>query len=196
MAKPGRSGKLQWSRGKQNCIRAEPTDFADIFLDVGRSPLPHPTSGRNWGPRGRPPPGVPFHFCRISRPWVPHRRWVAPTRRPKQRANQKIDSPSAQRCITQCYHRNSTMRPCGVLTVAHGDVKLGRRHVSILMVRCPNTGQEIATGFEADARSFRQLPSVLAHSRCPACGLEHPWWKREAWLEDDDSTFVPADTAA
>ena len=68
--------------------------------------------------------------------------------------------------------------------------------MSILMIRCPNTGQEISTGMETDARSFRQLPNVLTHSRCPACGLEHPWWKREAWLEDDDSVFVPADTAA
>jgi hypothetical protein len=64
------------------------------------------------------------------------------------------------------------------------------------MVRCPNTGEEIATGIEADAQSFGQLPSVLAYSRCPACGLEHPWWKREAWLEDDDGMIVPTETAA
>lgn len=68
--------------------------------------------------------------------------------------------------------------------------------MSILMVRCPNTGQEIATGVETDARGFRQLPSVLTYSRCPSCGLEHPWWRREAWLRDDESVFFQADTAA
>jgi len=64
------------------------------------------------------------------------------------------------------------------------------------MIRCPNTGQEISTGVETDPQGFGQLPNILTYSRCPACGLEHPWWKREAWLEDDDSVFVPADTAA
>jgi len=64
------------------------------------------------------------------------------------------------------------------------------------MIRCPNTGQQISTGIETDARGFGQLPHILTHSRCPACGLEHPWLKGDAWLESDDGAFVPADTAA
>ncbi len=68
--------------------------------------------------------------------------------------------------------------------------------MSIIMIRCPNTGQEISTGFEADIPTFRGLPKLLAYSRCPACGLEHPWWKAEAWLEDEDSGFIPTETAA
>ncbi len=64
--------------------------------------------------------------------------------------------------------------------------------MSVIMILCPNTGQEISTGFEADARSFRRLPKMLTYSRCPACGLEHPWWKAEAWLEDGDAVFETA----
>jgi hypothetical protein len=68
--------------------------------------------------------------------------------------------------------------------------------VSIIMIRCPNLGEAISTGIEADAHSFEQLPNILMHSQCSACGLEHPWWKREAWLEDAEAVFVPKDTAA
>ena len=68
--------------------------------------------------------------------------------------------------------------------------------MSIIMIRCPNTGEEISTGIETDTRGFSQLPNILTHSPCSACGLEHPWWKSEAWLEDEDNALVPADTAA
>lgn len=68
--------------------------------------------------------------------------------------------------------------------------------MSIIMIRCPNTGAEISTGIETDARAFSQLPNILTHSPCSACGLEHPWCKSQAWLDDGDDAFVPADTAA
>jgi hypothetical protein len=53
-----------------------------------------------------------------------------------------------------------------------------------IMIKCPTTGQSIATGIETDPNSFRQIPDVLSRSRSPLCGLEHHWWKREAWIED------------
>jgi hypothetical protein len=56
--------------------------------------------------------------------------------------------------------------------------------MGVLMIRCPNTGRDISTGIETDAASFSQVGDVLAHSRCPLCGLEHAWWKREAWLSE------------
>ncbi len=37
------------------------------------------------------------------------------------------------------------------------------------MIRCPTTGNPIPTGIETE----------------PYCGLDHSWWKREAWLEDE-----------
>jgi hypothetical protein len=51
-----------------------------------------------------------------------------------------------------------------------------------LMIMCPNTGQPISTGIETDEYSLRQIADVLTRTRCPVCGLEHAWWKREAWL--------------
>jgi hypothetical protein len=53
-----------------------------------------------------------------------------------------------------------------------------------LMIKRLQTGQPICTGIETDEVSFKKLPDVLAHTRCPVCGLEHAWWAREAWLAD------------
>ena len=56
-------------------------------------------------------------------------------------------------------------------------------HVASLMIRCPNTGQAISTGIETDEYSLTQIADVPARTRCPICGLDHTWWKREAWLQ-------------
>jgi hypothetical protein len=57
-------------------------------------------------------------------------------------------------------------------------------HVASLMIRCPNTGQPISTGIETDEYSLNQIADVPTRTRCPFCGLDHTWWKREAWLAD------------
>jgi hypothetical protein len=51
-----------------------------------------------------------------------------------------------------------------------------------LMITCPNTGQPISTGIETDEYSLKQIDDVPSRTRCPFCGLDHVWWKREAWL--------------
>jgi hypothetical protein len=56
--------------------------------------------------------------------------------------------------------------------------------MSIITVKCPRTGLAISTGIETDTYSFDQLPDVLSRAHCPLCGLQHQWWKREAWLAD------------
>ena len=56
--------------------------------------------------------------------------------------------------------------------------------MSALMIKCPKTGQAISTGIETDDHSFGQIPDVLSRAHCPVCGLDHVWWKREAWLAD------------
>jgi hypothetical protein len=56
--------------------------------------------------------------------------------------------------------------------------------MSVVVIRCPNTNQEISTGIEIEEREFFRLPDVLTFTYCSACGLEHAWWKREARLED------------
>jgi hypothetical protein len=53
-----------------------------------------------------------------------------------------------------------------------------------LMIMCPNTGQPISTGIETDEYSLKQIDDVPTRTRCPLCGLDHTWWKREAWLVD------------
>jgi hypothetical protein len=57
-------------------------------------------------------------------------------------------------------------------------------HMSVVVIRCPTTGRTISTGIETDQSTFDKLPDVRTHSRCPLCGFEHFWWKREAWLAD------------
>jgi hypothetical protein len=56
--------------------------------------------------------------------------------------------------------------------------------MGVVMIKCPNTGRDISTGIETDVASFAHVGDVLARSRCPLCGLEHSWWKREAWLTE------------
>ncbi len=46
--------------------------------------------------------------------------------------------------------------------------------MATIIIRCPKSGQSISTGIETDADSFDR----------PACGLDHTWWKREAWISD------------
>lgn len=60
-----------------------------------------------------------------------------------------------------------------------------------VMISCSTTGKPIDTGIETDGPTFNRLPDVLAHTRCPHCGLLHAWWRREAWLDD-----APTQTAA
>ena len=46
------------------------------------------------------------------------------------------------------------------------------------------TGRPISTGIETDEHSLKQIDDIPARTRCPFCGLDHTWWKREAWLAD------------
>jgi hypothetical protein len=56
--------------------------------------------------------------------------------------------------------------------------------VSALMIKCPQTGLPVYTGIETDQISLNNAPDVPMQARCPACGGEHVWWKREAWLQE------------
>jgi hypothetical protein len=68
--------------------------------------------------------------------------------------------------------------------------------MSILLIRCPNTGKPISTGIELAPDAFAALPDVLSYLTCPECGLEHPWWTREAWLEEAVEVSPTKDEAA
>jgi hypothetical protein len=51
-----------------------------------------------------------------------------------------------------------------------------------VMIRCPRTGREIETGFEADRTRFGAMPVFFARSYCTLCRAEHEWFAKEAWV--------------
>jgi hypothetical protein len=62
--------------------------------------------------------------------------------------------------------------------------------MGVLMVRCPNTGQEVSTDIDIDPESFSRLPDKLPSWKCPLCGLEHVWLKCDARFVEE----IPAPT--
>ena len=54
--------------------------------------------------------------------------------------------------------------------------------MAMLMIKCPRTGQDASTGILIDSDSYQKIPDTLVYTRCPHCGLEHAWWRDEAWL--------------
>jgi endogenous inhibitor of DNA gyrase (YacG/DUF329 family) len=68
--------------------------------------------------------------------------------------------------------------------------------MGVLLIKCPQTGKPVPTGIEVDPKSFANLPDVLSYLKCPECGLDHAWWTREAWLEDQVEAPPPKDEAA
>ena len=57
--------------------------------------------------------------------------------------------------------------------------------MSLVMIECPVTGRAASTAIETEARSFRRLPKVTAHMRCPVCGRDHEWTVSSAWLSGE-----------
>ena len=53
-----------------------------------------------------------------------------------------------------------------------------------VMIKCPQTGREIPTGYESDPTSFRSTPVFFARSYCPICQTEHEWFAQDAWVCD------------
>ena len=54
--------------------------------------------------------------------------------------------------------------------------------MSAVMITCPNTGLAVSTAIEIEPSVFRQLPKIASRMHCPACGREHVWSMRSAWL--------------
>jgi hypothetical protein len=71
------------------------------------------------------------------------------------------------------------------------------RPMGAVMVKCPQTGREIATGFVADRASFHATPVFFARVHCPISNTEHEWFAQEAWVcEGDPAPRVPRAAAA
>jgi hypothetical protein len=53
---------------------------------------------------------------------------------------------------------------------------------SMVMIRCPTTGAEVATGIICDWQTFNSLSNEPGRVLCPACKAEHAWARDDAWL--------------
>jgi hypothetical protein len=52
----------------------------------------------------------------------------------------------------------------------------------MIVIRCPNANQEVATGVVVDIATFAGLPRGQATLHCPACGQQHLWSVADAML--------------
>jgi len=53
--------------------------------------------------------------------------------------------------------------------------------MAMVMISCPNTGRDVATGIETDPSTFESF-GAAAPIRCSVCGRDHAWSKTNAWL--------------
>jgi hypothetical protein len=60
-----------------------------------------------------------------------------------------------------------------------------------LMVKCPDTGRDIATGLVVDRNRFNATPVFFGRVFCPLCQAEHEWFAREAWVCESDPPALP-----
>jgi hypothetical protein len=72
--------------------------------------------------------------------------------------------------------------------------------MSSVMISCPQTGQAVYTAIEIEPSVFRKLPNLRARMICPACGQEHGWMTKSAWLTGEprliEAEAVPRTEAA
>jgi hypothetical protein len=54
--------------------------------------------------------------------------------------------------------------------------------MGMVMVRCPITGNEIATGIETETSILEALPKVETAVHCPECGEKHFWTIEHAYV--------------
>jgi endogenous inhibitor of DNA gyrase (YacG/DUF329 family) len=56
--------------------------------------------------------------------------------------------------------------------------------MSLVLIKCPETGRVVSTGIEMERATFDALPNVGAPMKCPACASTHVWSKKDAWLAE------------
>jgi len=57
--------------------------------------------------------------------------------------------------------------------------------MGVVMIRCPATGRELATGIRMTHSEFQRMPVFFARCYCQFCRSEHEWFARDAWIEDE-----------
>jgi hypothetical protein len=58
--------------------------------------------------------------------------------------------------------------------------------MATVMVKCPETGQELSTGIVTDRARFASTPVFFARVYCPFCRTQHEWFAKNAWLCEAD----------
>jgi hypothetical protein len=61
-----------------------------------------------------------------------------------------------------------------------------------IMIRCPQSGQEIHTGIDMPVADFQRAPVFFSRVHCPVCGEEHEWFAKDAWVCDSPDAPLPA----
>jgi hypothetical protein len=56
--------------------------------------------------------------------------------------------------------------------------------MGVVMIKCPNTAQEISTGIVTDRVRFESTPVFFARVYCPICRIEHEWFAQDGWVCD------------
>ena len=52
--------------------------------------------------------------------------------------------------------------------------------MGVLVIKCPNTGRDVATGIQVDSATFARMPNEVTETRCPHCRTKHSWRPRDA----------------
>jgi hypothetical protein len=76
---------------------------------------------------------------------------------------------------------------CSVAVILAGE------HVNRILIKCPNTGKLIYTGFAMDLDTFEASPvEEMDPIECPACHKTHRWKKQDVILERETPTIPKA----
>jgi hypothetical protein len=59
--------------------------------------------------------------------------------------------------------------------------------MSMVMVKCPQTGRAIPTGIKSDRENFRRSPVFFGRTHCPICHVDHAWFAQEAWVDEPNA---------
>lgn len=67
-----------------------------------------------------------------------------------------------------------------------------RGKVNRIVIKCPNTGKMIYTGYSMDPQTFGAIPiEQMDPIACPACKRMHRWGKKDALFEREDPKEGP-----
>lgn len=74
----------------------------------------------------------------------------------------------------------------GTLLASSLEAQNGEESLNRILIKCPNTGKLIYTGFSMDPQTFEASPiEEMDPIRCPACHQTHSWTKKDALFERD-----------